>query len=129
MSLDLLNELEKRVQSAVGTIEDLKAEIELLKEENAALVAEKGAWEGRLAELLGKFDLMDNAAESAVQAEDDVTAEESNIAELAQSDFDAADSLDQADSAEENLMSDAFAEETDSTSQDNNTGFGNASSY
>jgi len=67
MSLDLLNELEKRVQSAVSTIEDLKLEIEQLKEENTALVSEKDAWEGRLAELLGKFDLIDSTASDTTE--------------------------------------------------------------
>jgi len=68
MSLDLLNELEKRVQSAVGTIESLKAEIEQLKEENAELSAEKDAWGGRLSELLGKFDLIGSADDAVSDA-------------------------------------------------------------
>lgn len=104
MSLDLLNELEKRVQSAVGTIEDLKQEIEQLKEENAALASEKSAWEGRLAELLGKFDLIDSgdhsesadAGEAATEADD--TAFSSDEASLTEQAF-AQDLTD--DSAEE----------------------------
>ncbi|WP_417595671.1 cell division protein ZapB [Oceanospirillum sp.] len=75
MSLDLLNELEKRVQSAVSTIEDLKLEIEQLKEENTALVSEKDAWEGRLAELLGKFDLIDSTAPDTAEEVSEFTAE------------------------------------------------------
>ncbi|OOV87168.1 cell division protein ZapB [Oceanospirillum linum] len=75
MSLDLLNELEKRVQSAVSTIEDLKLEIEQLKEENTALISEKDAWEGRLAELLGKFDLIDGTAPDTTEEVSGLAAE------------------------------------------------------
>jgi len=63
MSLDLLNELEKRVQSAVDTIETMKLEIEQLKEDNAQLQDEKAAWQSRLGDLLGKFDLLDSSEE------------------------------------------------------------------
>ena len=80
MSLDLLNELEKRVQSAVNTIEELKLEIDVLKEENTALVSEKEAWEARLAELLGKFDLIESS-ESAVPAEDALTEDTDALTE------------------------------------------------
>lgn len=92
MSLDLLNELEKRVQSAVSTIEDLKLEIEQLKEENAELISEKDAWEGRLAELLGKFDLIDSAdsdmdaASSETQADTDTLANQAFEQDFAESD-------------------------------------------
>ncbi|MFG1489034.1 cell division protein ZapB [Oceanospirillum sp. HFRX-1_2] len=81
MSLDLLNELEKRVQSAVSTIEDLKQEIEQLKEEKAALTSEKDAWEGRLAELLGKFDLIDSADSDVAEVVSEEAAETNNTEE------------------------------------------------
>ncbi len=81
MSLDLLNELEKRVQSAVITIEDLKQEIEQLKEEKAALTSEKDAWEGRLAELLGKFDLIDSADSDVAEVVSEEAAETNNTEE------------------------------------------------
>lgn len=81
MSLDLLNELEKRVQSAVSTIEDLKLEIEQLKEENTALTSEKDAWEGRLAELLGKFDLIDSADSDVAEVVSEEAAETNNTEE------------------------------------------------
>lgn len=77
MSLDLLNELEKRVQSAVDTIETLKLEIEELKEDNAQLQddnaqlqEEKTAWESRLGDLLGKFDLLEDEEASAEAVEE-----------------------------------------------------------
>jgi len=116
MSLDLLNELEKRVQSAVGTIENLKTEVEQLKEENAALSAEKGAWEGRLAELLGKFDLIDSADNLDIES----LEEEADLNE-AEDDLDAENNLEAEDDleAEETLANQAFerdfAEATDDT--------------
>lgn len=70
MSLDLLNELEKRVQSAVDTIDTLKDEVEQLKLENAQLQEEKSAWEARLSGLLGKFSLLDSASSEAVEADE-----------------------------------------------------------
>ena len=80
MSLDLLNELEKRVQSAVSTIEVLKAEIEQLKEENAELSAEKDVWGDRLSELLGKFDLI-GSVDDAVDFSEEAAPEFSNESE------------------------------------------------
>lgn len=89
MSLDLLNELEKRVQSAVSTIEGLKQEIEQLKEENAALTSEKDAWEGRLAGLLGKFDLISNGDVDvdSEEPQDDVAEGEDSAETLANQAF------------------------------------------
>jgi len=89
MSLDLLNELEKRVQSAVDTIETLKLEIEELKEDNAQLQddnaqlqEEKTAWESRLGDLLGKFDLLEDEDTSGESVEDDVAAPVASEGEL-----------------------------------------------
>lgn len=89
MSLDLLNELEKRVQSAVDTIETLKLEIEELKEDNAQLQddnaqlqEEKTAWESRLGDLLGKFDLLEDEEASAESVEDEVAAPVASEGEL-----------------------------------------------
>lgn len=101
MSLDLLNELEKRVQSAVDTIETLKLEIEELKEDNAQLQddnaqlqEEKTAWESRLGDLLGKFDLLEGEDTSEGSAVDDV----------------AEDSIVEDDAAEESIASTASSE-------------------
>lgn len=115
MSLDLLNELEKRVQSAVSTIEDLKLEIEQLKEENAALTSEKDAWEGRLAELLGKFDLIDSADSDVAEV----------VSEESEEDAFAAD--DQEDTLANQAFEQDFAEATEEPVQGNN--FGGNNSY
>lgn len=92
MSLDLLNELEKRVQSAVDTIETMKLEIEQLKEDNTQLQDEKAAWQSRLGDLLGKFDLLDSSEEEEAAASDEgslqpqESAEEALIEELSSED-------------------------------------------
>lgn len=123
MSLDLLNELEKRVQSAVSTIEDLKQEIEQLKDENAALTSEKDAWEGRLAELLGKFDLIDSAESEPSDDAADFSAEAISAEES--SDLSEDDALNE-DLQEETLANQAFeqdfADATEESDQSNNTG-------
>ncbi|MDX1319181.1 MAG: cell division protein ZapB [Oceanospirillum sp.] len=123
MSLDLLNELEKRVQSAVSTIEDLKQEIEQLKDENAALTSEKDAWEGRLAELLGKFDLIDSAESETSDDASDFSAEAISAEESA--DLSEDDALNE-DLQEETLANQAFeqdfADATEESEQSNNTG-------
>lgn len=123
MSLDLLNELEKRVQSAVSTIEDLKQEIEQLKDENAALTSEKDAWEGRLAELLGKFDLIDSAESETSDGAADFSAEAISAEES--SDLSEDDALNE-DLQEETLANQAFeqdfADATEESDQSNNTG-------
>lgn len=123
MSLDLLNELEKRVQSAVSTIEDLKQEIEQLKDENAALTSEKDAWEGRLAELLGKFDLIDSAESETSDDAADFSAEAISAEES--SDLSEDDALNE-DLQEETLANQAFeqdfADATEESDQSNNTG-------
>ncbi|MDX1396950.1 MAG: cell division protein ZapB [Oceanospirillum sp.] len=123
MSLDLLNELEKRVQSAVSTIEDLKQEIEQLKDENAALTSEKDAWEGRLAELLGKFDLIDSAESETSDDASDFSAEAISAEESA--DLSEDDALNE-DLQEETLANQAFeqdfADATEESDQSNNTG-------
>jgi FtsZ-binding cell division protein ZapB len=91
MSLDLLNELEKRVQSAVDTIETMKLEIEQLKEDNAQLQDEKAAWQSRLGDLLGKFDLLDSSEEETAASDEgslqpQESAEEALIEELSSED-------------------------------------------
>lgn len=57
MSSELLNALESKVTTAVSTIEDLRAEIKVLKEERQIL-------EGKLRELLQKIEGVDNGSAS-----------------------------------------------------------------
>jgi len=55
MSNDLINALENRVTSAVDTIEGLRSEVRVLKEERQLL-------ESKLRELLQKIDSVENTA-------------------------------------------------------------------
>jgi len=132
MSLDLLNELEKRVQSAVSTIEDLKLEIEQLKEEKAALTSEKDAWEGRLAELLGKFDLIDSADSDVAEVVSEEAAETSDAEDDAFATLEEQDDTfsaleEQDDTLANQAFEQDFAEATEEPEQDNN--FGGNNSY
>ncbi|CBV43721.1 cell division protein ZapB [Halomonas elongata] len=56
MSIELFNQLEQKVSSAVEALELMKMEAEELREENARLKQEREEWERRLSALLGKFD-------------------------------------------------------------------------
>jgi FtsZ-binding cell division protein ZapB len=62
MSNDLINALENRVTSAVDTIEGLRSEVRVLKEERQIL-------EAKLRELLQKIDAVDRT-EGAASASD-----------------------------------------------------------
>ncbi|QEM83883.1 cell division protein ZapB [Halomonas binhaiensis] len=66
MSMELFNQLEQKVTSAVEALELMKMEAEELREENARLKQEREEWERRLTTLLGKFD--DAAEEASAQA-------------------------------------------------------------
>lgn len=59
MSIELFNQLEQKVSSAVEALELLKMEVEELREENARLKQEREEWERRLTAVLGKFDEID----------------------------------------------------------------------
>ncbi len=68
MSLEMLEQLEAKVQSAVDNLalqkmelEELKLENQRLKDENQQLRNDHQAWQERLRALLGKMDQMDDA--------------------------------------------------------------------
>ena len=68
MSLEVLEQLEAKVQTAVDNItllkmekEELQAEIAQLKQENQQLRNDHQAWQERLRALLGKMDQMESA--------------------------------------------------------------------
>lgn len=68
MSLEVLEQLEAKVQSAVDSIallkmekEELENELAKLKEENQQLRNDHQAWQDRLRALLGKMDQMGDA--------------------------------------------------------------------
>ena len=68
MSLEVLEQLEAKVQTAVDNIallkmekEELQAQIAQLKNENQQLRNDHQAWQERLRALLGKMDQMEEA--------------------------------------------------------------------
>ena len=67
MSLEVLEQLEAKVQTAVDNIallkmekDELQAEIAQLKQENQQLRNDHQAWQERLRALLGKMDQMES---------------------------------------------------------------------
>lgn len=64
MSLELLNQLENKVQTTLESLEMLRLEMDELKQENASLKEEKRVWEDKLGQLLGKFSELEDAAET-----------------------------------------------------------------
>ena len=64
MSIELFNQLEQKVTSAVEALELMRMEAEELREENARLKQEREEWERRLSALLGKFDEVETTATS-----------------------------------------------------------------
>ncbi|MDI5890113.1 cell division protein ZapB [Halomonas rhizosphaerae] len=62
MSIELFNQLEQKVTSAVEALELMRMEAEELREENARLKQEREEWERRLSALLGKFDEVETTA-------------------------------------------------------------------
>ena len=68
MSLEVLEQIEDKVQTAVDNIallkmekDELQAEIAQLKQENQQLRNDHQAWQERLRALLGKMDQMESA--------------------------------------------------------------------
>ena len=59
MSLELLNQLEQKVDHTIETIELLRLQIEELEEENTALKAEHEKWRHDLVDLITRFDEVD----------------------------------------------------------------------
>ncbi|GEK73548.1 MULTISPECIES: cell division protein ZapB [Halomonas] len=68
MSIELFNQLEQKVSSAVEALELMKLEAEELREENARLKQEREEWERRLSALLGKFDDVETGNTAEQQA-------------------------------------------------------------
>jgi len=79
MSLELLNQLEAKVQTTVDALSQLRQEVDQLKEENTSLREEKQAWESKLGDLLNKFSNLEaTAQETASEAEEPSLNEESS---------------------------------------------------
>jgi len=78
MSLDLLNQLEAKVQTTVDALNLLRQEVSELKEENASLKEEKQAWENKLGDLLNKFSSLEASVEETAEEAEAATADETN---------------------------------------------------
>ena len=70
---ELLNQLEKRIQEAVETIEMYRLEIAELKEKNSELENQHEAWEEKLSTLIQKFETLNQTEET--DSDDPVSSE------------------------------------------------------
>ena len=61
---ELLNQLEKRIQEAVETIEMYRLEIAELKEKNSELENQHEVWEDKLSSLIQKFETLNQTDET-----------------------------------------------------------------
>ncbi|WP_027965988.1 cell division protein ZapB [Halomonas halocynthiae] len=59
MSIEIFNQLEQKVTSAVEALELMKMEVEELREENTRLKQAQEDWNQRLTSLLGKLNEVD----------------------------------------------------------------------
>ena len=75
---ELLNQLEKRIQEAVETIEMYRLEIAELKEKNSELENQHQVWEDKLSSLIQKFETLNQFEDSeSVESEDTSTSDSS----------------------------------------------------
>ena len=71
---ELLNQLEKRIQEAVETIEMYRLEIAELKEKNSELENQQEVWEDKLSSLIQKFETLNQTDETDTEETSDVSA-------------------------------------------------------
>ena len=71
---ELLNQLEKRIQEAVETIEMYRLEIAELKEKNSELENQHEVWEDKLSSLIQKFETLNQTDEKDTEEISDVSS-------------------------------------------------------
>ena len=71
---ELLNQLEKRIQEAVETIEMYRLEIAELKEKNSELENQHEVWEDKLSSLIQKFETLNQTDETDTEETSDVSS-------------------------------------------------------
>ena len=71
---EMLNQLEKRIQEAVETIEMYRLEIAELKEKNSELENQHEVWEDKLSSLIQKFETLNQTDETDTAETSDVSA-------------------------------------------------------
>ena len=71
---ELLNQLEKRIQEAVETIEMYRLEIAELKEKNSELENQHEVWEDKLSSLIQKFETLNQTDETDTEEISDVSS-------------------------------------------------------
>ena len=71
---ELLNQLEKRIQEAVETIEMYRLEIAELKEKNSELENQHEVWEDKLSSLIQKFETLNQTDETDMEETSDVSS-------------------------------------------------------
>ena len=76
---ELLNQLEKRIQEAVETIEMYRLEIAELKEKNSELENQHQVWEDKLSSLIQKFETLNQSEDSeSIESEDTSSTSDSS---------------------------------------------------
>ena len=70
---ELLNQLEKRIQEAVETIEMYRMEIAELKEKNSELENQHEVWEDKLSSLIQKFETLNQTDDTDTKETSDVS--------------------------------------------------------
>ena len=76
---ELLNQLEKRIQETVETIEMYRLEIAELKEKNSELENQHEVWEDKLSSLIQKFETLNQSEDSeSVESEDTSSTSDSS---------------------------------------------------
>ena len=70
---ELLNQLEKRIQEAVETIEMYRLEIAELKEKNSELENQHEVWEDKLSSLIQKFETLNQTDDTDTEKTSDVS--------------------------------------------------------
>ena len=120
---ELLNQLEKRIQEAVETIEMYRLEIAELKEKNSELENQHKVWEDKLSSLIQKFETLNQSEDSESEEFESEESEDSSST---------SDSSYSYGSASESESEEESQDDSETSSYSSTTSFGSqavASSY
>ncbi len=120
---ELLNQLEKRIQEAVETIEMYRLEIAELKEKNSELENQHQVWEDKLSSLIQKFETLNQSEDSESVESEYVESEDTSST---------SDSSYSYGSASESESEEESQDDSETSSYSSTTSFGSqavASSY
>ena len=120
---ELLNQLEKRIQEAVETIEMYRLEIAELKEKNSELENQHQVWEDKLSSLIQKFETLNQSEDSESVESESLESEDTSST---------SDSSYSYGSASESESEEESQDDSETSSYSSTTSFGSqavASSY